>query len=141
MVGNVFVRRKVTLFTRELKETDLHYLTFLSSHQPQRSMKRLTNTELANMHLIHGLSEGNARAAERLYRERYPQRDVPDRRMFTNLHPYFCEKESLRDNRHTEGGPRVTRSASMEQNELDTVRQISEYQRTSHRYCRCRISK
>ncbi|GFU68033.1 synaptotagmin-9 [Trichonephila clavipes] len=39
------------------------------------------------MLVIIGLAEGNARAAERLSGERYPQRDVPDHSMFTNMHP------------------------------------------------------
>lgn len=74
------------------------------------------------MHLMYGLAEGNARAAARLYRERYPQRDAPDRRMFSNLHHNLCEYGSLRGNRHSEGRPRVTRTPRMEQNVLDTVR-------------------
>ncbi|GFU16403.1 hypothetical protein TNCV_835911 [Trichonephila clavipes] len=35
---------------------------------------------------IYGLSEENARAAERLHRERYPQRDIPDHWMFANFY-------------------------------------------------------
>ncbi|GFW16092.1 isatin hydrolase [Trichonephila clavipes] len=57
---------------------------------------------LADMHLIYGLAEGNARTAERLYRKRYPQRDVPDHRMFANLHHKLCTYGSLRGNRHNE---------------------------------------
>ncbi|GFV01109.1 hypothetical protein TNCV_1010301 [Trichonephila clavipes] len=46
------------------------------------SNERFTNTKLADMHLIYGLAEGNARSAGRLQHERYPQRDVSDRLMF-----------------------------------------------------------
>ncbi|GFW28054.1 hypothetical protein TNCV_769341 [Trichonephila clavipes] len=45
----------------------------LNCHHPYRSMERLTNTELADMHLIHVLAEGKARTAERLYRGRYSE--------------------------------------------------------------------
>ncbi|GFW52818.1 hypothetical protein TNCV_2393971 [Trichonephila clavipes] len=50
----------------------LHYCSHLNCHRLQRSMERFTNTEPEDIHLIYGLAKGNARAAERLYRERYP---------------------------------------------------------------------
>ncbi|GFV05415.1 hypothetical protein TNCV_226261 [Trichonephila clavipes] len=37
------------------------------------SMERFTNTGMADMHLVYGLTEGNTRAAER-----YPQRGAPE---------------------------------------------------------------
>ncbi|GFX07507.1 hypothetical protein TNCV_5092211 [Trichonephila clavipes] len=40
------------------------------------------------MRLIYALAEGNARLTERLYRERYPQRDAPDR--------LICVRENIR---------------------------------------------
>ncbi|GFS78084.1 hypothetical protein TNCV_4548731 [Trichonephila clavipes] len=82
MVGKDFVWRWVALFTRAFKETDMYYCNHLSCHHPQRSMERFTNTELVDMPLIYGLAEGNARAAERLYRKRLPQRVAPDLRMY-----------------------------------------------------------
>ncbi|GFT12134.1 hypothetical protein TNCV_127771 [Trichonephila clavipes] len=69
-------------------------------------MERLTGIELADMHLIFGLAEGNAPVEERLYRESYPQRGVLVRRMFTNLHLNWCDYGSLRGNMHCEGGLR-----------------------------------
>ncbi|GFW81244.1 hypothetical protein TNCV_375921 [Trichonephila clavipes] len=75
----------MTLFTRTLEETDLDYRSHFSCHRLQKNMERFTNTELADMHLIFGLTEGNAREAERLYHKKYPQRDAPTRQMFTNL--------------------------------------------------------
>ena len=48
-------------------------------------------SELTDMHLIYGLAEGNARAVERLYRERYLQSDAPDNRIFTNLDYNLCQ--------------------------------------------------
>ena len=103
------------------KEADLQSLNHLSCDRPQRSMDIFTNSELADMYLMYVLAEGNARAAARLYREKYPQRDVPDHRMFSNLHHNLSEYGSLRSNRQSEGRPRVTRTPNMEQNALDTV--------------------
>ncbi|GFY00283.1 hypothetical protein TNCV_4710851 [Trichonephila clavipes] len=50
------------------------------------------------MHLIFGLTKGNAQAAERLNSERYPRRDAPDCWMFVNWHHNLCQYGSLGDN-------------------------------------------
>ncbi|GFV81393.1 uncharacterized protein TNCV_2034021 [Trichonephila clavipes] len=49
-------------------------------------MEHFTNTGLSDMHLIYGSAEGNAWLTERLYREKYPHRDAPDRMIFVNLY-------------------------------------------------------
>ncbi|PSN36585.1 hypothetical protein C0J52_26376 [Blattella germanica] len=41
-----------------------------------------TNQELAEMHFMYGKADGNAALARRLYQERYPQRQYPDRKTF-----------------------------------------------------------
>ncbi|PSN45426.1 hypothetical protein C0J52_20837 [Blattella germanica] len=41
-----------------------------------------TNQELAEMHFMYGKADGNAALARRLYQERYPQRQCPDRKTF-----------------------------------------------------------
>ena len=46
-------------------------------------MEHFTNTELADMYLIYGLAEENARAAGRLYYDRYSQKEAPYHRMFS----------------------------------------------------------
>ncbi|GFV63180.1 hypothetical protein TNCV_1022371 [Trichonephila clavipes] len=87
---------------KTLEETYLHNHNHLSCHCLQRNMDRFTKFKLADMHLIYGLEEGNARAAERLYRERYPQREALERWMFTNSHRNLCEYGLLLVNRHRE---------------------------------------
>ncbi|GFV50732.1 hypothetical protein TNCV_2213931 [Trichonephila clavipes] len=42
----------------------MHYRSHLSCHRPQRSMESFTNTELADIHQIYGLAEGNAPTTE-----------------------------------------------------------------------------
>ncbi|GFY11781.1 hypothetical protein TNCV_1529731 [Trichonephila clavipes] len=82
------------------------------------------------MPLIYELAERNAQAAERLYRERYLQKDVPDLRMFANLHHNLCvavdhqvETGIVRDATHSNGPRYPTHLVPyMEQNALDTVR-------------------
>ncbi|GFU85969.1 hypothetical protein TNCV_3069711 [Trichonephila clavipes] len=63
-------------------------------------MECFIKTELEDLRLIYGLAKGNARALERLFRERYLQIDAPDHRMYANLHHNLCEYGSLQDNRH-----------------------------------------
>ena len=48
-------------------------------------MEECSFVELANMHLVYGASNGNSRASERLYAERYPGRRVPNHRTFLSI--------------------------------------------------------
>lgn len=54
--------------------------------------------------------------------QKYPLRDVPDHRVFMNLHHNLCDYESLRNNRHSKDEPRATRTLTMQQNLLDSFR-------------------
>ena len=99
-----------------IKAADIQSLSHLSCDSPKRSMERFTHSELADLHFMYELAEGNGRATARLYQEKYPKRNVPYCRMFNNLHHNLCEYESLRGNRQTEGRARVTRTPRMEQN-------------------------
>jgi hypothetical protein len=45
-----------------------------------------TFAELRDMHYLCGVAEGNARKAERLYRERFPNRTHPSGKMFVSIH-------------------------------------------------------
>lgn len=49
-------------------------------------MARYTNTELAEMHLAYGAADCNGRAAQRLYAQRYPNRQTPSHIIFARLH-------------------------------------------------------
>jgi hypothetical protein len=46
-----------------------------------------TFAELRDMHYLYGAAECNARKAERLYRERFPNRRHPSRKMFVSIQP------------------------------------------------------
>ncbi|KAJ4427979.1 hypothetical protein ANN_23992 [Periplaneta americana] len=50
-----------------------------------------SNQELAEIHFMYGKADGNAALARRLYQERYPQRQCPDRKTFARLHYSLCE--------------------------------------------------
>ncbi|GFV89661.1 uncharacterized protein TNCV_1576341 [Trichonephila clavipes] len=79
--GRKRLRSAVGGVVKAVEETDMYYRRHLSCNRPHSSMKRFTNTELADMHFIYRSAEGNARASERFHRERYPQKDAPDHRM------------------------------------------------------------
>lgn len=78
-------------------------------------MLRYTNRELIDMHFVCGRADANARAHERLYRERFRYRDVPDHRLFSQDDHKLCEYGSLGDNKHSEGRARVTHGRTIEQ--------------------------
>lgn len=51
-----------------------------------------TQREYAEMHYLYGFCDGNARAAAREYRQRYPNRDrFPDYRVFLRVHNAYME--------------------------------------------------
>ncbi|KAJ4435224.1 hypothetical protein ANN_23802 [Periplaneta americana] len=50
-----------------------------------------SNQELAEIHFMYGRADGNAALARRLYQERYPQRQCPDRKTLVRLHYRLCE--------------------------------------------------
>ena len=68
-------------------------------------MYRLTNAQMADMHFIYGAADGNARRAARMYHERYPNRDIPDHRLYTALHRRLTETGSFSVNRLDIGRP------------------------------------
>ncbi|KAJ4440389.1 hypothetical protein ANN_08530 [Periplaneta americana] len=43
------------------------------------------------VHFMYGNADGNAALARRLYQERYPQQQCPDRKTFVRLHYRLCE--------------------------------------------------
>ncbi|KAJ4438126.1 hypothetical protein ANN_14065 [Periplaneta americana] len=47
-----------------------------------RLCEMYSNQELAEIHFMYGKADGNAALARRLYQERYPQRQCPDRKTF-----------------------------------------------------------
>lgn len=45
-----------------------------------------TNNEMADMHFCYGLANGSTPEAQRLYRERFPNRQIPDKKLFAEIH-------------------------------------------------------
>ena len=54
-------------------------------------MAEYANVEKADMHLVYGATSGNARAAQALYAERFPNRRVPDCRLYERLYRQLRE--------------------------------------------------
>lgn len=46
---------------------------------------------MAEMHFCYGLANGSGPEAVRLYRERFPDRQIPDRKLFEKIHRRLCE--------------------------------------------------
>ncbi|KAJ4431790.1 hypothetical protein ANN_20395 [Periplaneta americana] len=67
-----------------------------------------SNQELAEIHFMYGKADGNAALARRLYQERYPQRQCPDRKTFVRLHYRLCEYGKFKSPGLGRGRPRST---------------------------------
>ncbi|KMQ82561.1 transposable element tc3 transposase, partial [Lasius niger] len=94
-------------------------------------MDRLSFNELADMHLMYGLAQGNAAEARRLYIQSFPNRDVPGKESFRNVDRNLREFGTLKK-RTSEGRPRVdgvTEEEVLEQferNPATSVRTVSD---------------
>lgn len=84
-------------------------------------MNRFTNEQMADMHLVYGEAQGNAREAVRIYTDRFPDRIVPDSRTFTAIHRRLRETGSLTVARPNAGRERI--DPEQEQHILDYFNQ------------------
>jgi len=81
-----------------------------------------SNEELATMHFIYGLADGNALQARRLYQERYPIRRCPSRKTFERIHRRLCEHGSIACLSGNKGRPK-NMAPEVEEEILDIVDQ------------------
>ena len=84
-------------------------------------MDSYSNQEKAEMHYMYGAAQGNAREAQRLYREHFPTRRVPDARIFQRLHQQLCERGSFARCMQDTGRSRRVRTPSVTDNIVDRI--------------------
>ncbi|GBN55373.1 hypothetical protein AVEN_218176-1 [Araneus ventricosus] len=70
---------------------------------------------------MYGLANGNALEAERLYRQRFPRRHLPERKMFERLHRCLCETGSFVNGMHATGRGRSVRTPQVVEDILQKV--------------------
>ena len=58
-------------------------------------MERYTWIELANMHLAYGAAFTSGRAAQRLYRDIYPNRRITQHTTFSSIHRRLCQSGTV----------------------------------------------
>lgn len=92
-------------------------------------MVNYTNPEMASMHYVYGLADGNATEARRIYQERYPNRVLPDSRTFSSIHRRLHETGSF-DKGTSEGRPQTIRTPEIED---AVLHEIEEHPETSTR--------
>lgn len=83
-----------------------------------------SNQEYAEMHLMYGLHEGNASAAQREYAARYPGRRLPSPQVFTRLHQRLVERGCVHKERSEVGAAPL--NVDVEEEILDRVRENPE---------------
>lgn len=103
-------------------------------------MVQFTNTEMADMHFVYGMAQGNCREAVRIYQERYPHRMVPNRKTFARIHERLCESGTFQRSAAVIGRPVTIRTVEVEEAVLHEVehspdtstRKIAEQLNISH---------
>lgn len=83
-------------------------------------MTEFTNQEMAQIHFMYGLANGNAREARRLYAERFPDRQIPCPKTFTTLHLRLEETGSFAKSK-IGGRPLTVRTQQLEEEVLNLV--------------------
>ncbi|GFW17444.1 hypothetical protein TNCV_3240741 [Trichonephila clavipes] len=81
MVGSAFVRPQVALFTRAFKKTDDALPHLFERQSLTQEYGAFYTYRAGNYALNSRIGKRNAGDAKRLYRERYPQRNAPDRKI------------------------------------------------------------
>lgn len=80
-----------------------------------------TNEEMADMHYVYGLSQGNGLEASRRYAEMYPQRQHPSHRIFARLHQRLREYGSFNKRTQDCGRHREVRTPQLEEAVLNVI--------------------
>lgn len=89
-------------------------------------MVQFTNREMADMHFVYGMAHGNARAARRMYQERYPNRPLPNRQLFVNIHSRLGETGSFKRSTALIGRPRTVRTVQIEEAVINAIEENPE---------------
>jgi hypothetical protein len=84
-------------------------------------MEVYTNAELADVHLMYGLADGNGAVAQRLYRESFTERRWPDRKTFEAIDRRLREHGTLKPITRDWGRSRRTKTPQLEEEILHSV--------------------
>lgn len=84
-------------------------------------MARYSNSEMTDILLVLGECSGNAAAAVRRYREKYPNRNIPNARTFVSTERRLRETGCLQRRNTDAGRRREARNVRVEQQILDAV--------------------
>lgn len=89
-------------------------------------MPVFSNVEMANMHFLYGLANGNALEARRMYAQRYPNNRLPCSDTFTKLHIRLQETGTFAKSKNIIGRPRTVRNPQLENQILQIIDQHPE---------------
>lgn len=84
-------------------------------------MVRFTNPEMADMHFVYGMAQGNSREARRIYLQRYPHRRVPNRQTFVKIHQRLSESGTFKRSTAVIGRPATARTVEVEEAVLHEI--------------------
>ncbi|GFT95087.1 uncharacterized protein TNCV_1473481 [Trichonephila clavipes] len=84
-------------------------------------MGAFTYAENVDMLYMYGRINGNGRDALRMYHTQFPDRRIPDHRIFQRLHRQFPVTRPFHVTRHDAGRQRAVRSPTLEESILNIV--------------------
>ena len=102
-------------------------------------MKRYSNLEMTDMHLMYGLAMCNASKAKRLYSEYFPNRRIPNKKTFQKIHEHLWETACFQRRSSYTGRP-INRNCRFEEwvlhhvekNTEDSTRKIARTENVAH---------
>ena len=102
-------------------------------------MKRYSNLEMTDMHLMYGLAMCNASKAKRLYSEYFPIRRIPNKKTFQKIHERLWETACFQRRSSYTGRP-INRNCRFEEwvlhhvkkNTEDSTRKIARTENAAH---------
>lgn len=80
-----------------------------------------SNAEMADMHFVYGLSNGNSLEACRRYAEMFPDRVAPHHTLFARLHQRLRESGTFNHRKHDCGRQRDVRTPALEEAVLNLI--------------------
>lgn len=84
-------------------------------------MELYSNAEMADMHFVYGLANGNSLEASRRYAEMYPQRVAPYHTLFARLHQRLRETGTFTKRKYDCGRQREVRTPALEEAVLNLI--------------------
>lgn len=94
------------------------YILYFPSILRCLCVMEFTSREYRDIHFMYGSAHGNAAEARRMYAASFPNRRLPDDKVFTRVHNRLGEVNLFAGNKRNAGRPRMVRNVAFEEEVL-----------------------